>query len=279
MSVFETMIDQINAIYGPTVRGYQTEGSDPAIRNFNRKHAASHVLGNSFLEATRSLGVNKLAMPVMFSSDANYHLINQAVGHGYVGNNHNPNPAGLGLVTSQRGLALATPWSDAPAWIVVYVDPAASNVRVLSSGAGIWNRLPHGTVRQTVALIESEVDHLGGQFSIQNLWVATSPGARNFGTAPFRLDDRGMQMLSTGATAPYMEEFLRIDEEQAESEPPYVLDLSGLVRQLWLDQAIDPAKLFFDKRPNASVSSASKRVAEAQGRTSVSSELMAAALI
>ncbi len=284
MFVTLPMVEKINTTFGETVRGLLTEDSDPLVHNFNRS-ALPEILDSSFNEVKGALGAKQIALPPVFKSDANDRLINLAVGNGYVNGELNPNPAGMGLVTSRRRRALVTPWSDAPAWVAVYIDPKNPHVRVIASGTGIWNKLPYNTPHQTIALMQSEVEQLDGVFDIQNLWVTTSPGARAEGEWPFRLDAGGVAIALSGASAAHPEVIIEIVNPKVEPErvgkPPrdYALDLSGLVRELWLDLGVDEDKFFFDERPNAAVSRANKRAADAEGKTTWSSELIAISLL
>lgn len=280
------MVEAINGMFGETVRGLLTEGSDPAVHNFSRNSASPEILEASFDEVVEFLVAHEIALPREFKSDANDQLINLAVGNGYVNGGLNPNPAGMGLVTSRRRLALSTTWADAPAWVAVYVDPENPSVRVIASGSGIWRKLEFNTPAQTVALIKSEVEQLGGVFDIQNLWVTTSPGARADGQWPFRLDETGKGMALSGASAAHPDVIIELDNPTPEPErgdkPPrlYALDLSGLVAKLWEDQGVVEDKFFFDARPSAAVGRASKSAyADPAGATTWSSELIAISLV
>lgn len=278
-----TMVEKINKTYGEIVRGLQTEGSDPAVHNFSRNSASPEVLDSSFNEVRRALEAERIALPREFVPEANDRLINRAVDNGYVKGEDNPNPAGMGLVTSERNFALCTTWADAPAWVAVYIDPRNPAVRVIASGSGIWHLLRYGTLGQTVALIQSEVEQLEGAFDIQNLWVATSPGARAKGDWPFRLDEGGKAIVLSGASAGHADMVIKLEnptEEPERDDKPlreYALDLSGLVWELWLDQGVDANKLYFDDRTNGKL--ANKRAANAAGQTTWPSELIGISLL
>jgi hypothetical protein len=282
------MVEKINEMFGEIVRGLRSEDSDPAVHNFSRNSASSAILKSSFLELMGWLEAEQVALVSDFKPEANDRLINLAVGHGYVKGDLNPNPAGMGLVTRRRRRALSTTWADAPAWVAAYIDPKNPAVRVIASGSGIWHLLRYNTPYQTVALIQSEVEQLGGVFDIQNLWVTTSPGARAKGEWPFRLDEKGKGIVLSGTSAAHADVIIELDNPTDEpwrgDKPfrPYALDLSGLVGKLWMDQGIVEDKFFFDERPNALVGrgrGANKRAADAAGETTWSSEVIAISLI
>lgn len=264
-------IQQELGFYG--VSAIQTTGSDPRSYNFSRVSATPDVLATSFGQLKRRLGANSIAVPNKFMTDAYDQLINPALGDGFVGGALNPNPPGMGLVTDNRGLALATPWSDAPAWVTFYLNPVNPEVRVISSGTGIWNILKHGTVQQTVDQIQSKVESRGGKFDIRYLWVSTSPGARATGEWPFLLDAGGVSQLPSvrsfdDASLDYNP---IVQVGKLTDERPYALDLSGLVRQLWLETGMNERRLFFNKKTNAEVSPhASKRIADTKGEKAAS---------
>jgi hypothetical protein len=280
------MVATINGVFGKIVSGLQSEDSDPAVHNFSRNSAPPEILRQSFLHVMRTLEAEQISLVREFVSTTSDQLVNLAVGHGYVKGDLNPNPAGMGLVTSRRFCALSTTWADAPAWVAVYIDPENPAVRVIASGSGIWHQLRYGTPGHTVALMKSEVERLGGVFDIQNLWVSISPGARSTGRWPFRLDEKGVEIVLSGASAAHAEVIIELDnpsEEPWRGDKPlrrYALDLSGLARGLWLDQGVNTGKLFYDPRPNAVVGrGANKRAAEAAGETTWSSELIAICLL
>ena len=292
MLVILPMVREINARFGETVRGLLSENSDPAVRNYSRNSASPEMLDSSYVDLMEVLEADEIALVGDYRSEASGRLINLAVGHGYVKGGQNVNPVGMGLVTSRRKRVLATTWADAPAWVACYVDPENPAVRVVASGSGIWHLLRFDTPGQTVALIRSEVERQGGEFDIRKLWVTTSPGARSKGNWPFRLDEKGRTIVLSGPSAKHPEVIELLDNPTPEpwrvGKPPrpYAMDLAALVAKLWQDQGVvlrdeehPEGKLFFDDRPNAEVSRANKRAADAAGQTTWSSEVIAISLV
>lgn len=279
------MFDELSAVFDTEIaRGVLTVQSDPATFNVSRNSAMPELLDTSFWEIVQYLGGKGIALPREIKPGANGELVNFAQGHGFTKGPENKNSSGLVQVTSQRGLVLPMTWADAPAFIALYFDPANPHVRVIAAGSGIWHKLPDGTVRKTVAFIRKEVERLGGTFNIEHLWVSTSPGARAHGNWPFRLDDEGRNKVLRGDGAPYAGCLKLLADPQPEpwrGDKPlrrYALDLSGITARLWVAEGVLPEHLFFDRRPNASVSSANKRAADANGQMSWVSEALAICL-
>ncbi|MGH7928765.1 MAG: hypothetical protein ACREQV_13330, partial [Candidatus Binatia bacterium] len=133
---------------------------------FNRAGATPSQLSESFGYVARRLNVEpgSIAVPRDLEPEAG-ELIHFAAGPGYRAVGTNPNASGMGLLTAERGLALAALLSDAPAALVIH--PCG----VIAAVSGIWHQLPKGVVNRTIAHMRFQVEGRGKVFSLSHLRV------------------------------------------------------------------------------------------------------------
>lgn len=203
--------------------------------DFSRIRPGNDKLDWSFDTVAARLGAHSIGIPRGFASEDRTKLVNLYAGHGFRGDETNPNPSGMGLVTSDLDVMLAVTGADAPSATVSH--PSG----VIAAVSGIWHLLRYGTVRQTVALIERQVIDRGGVFRPQDLWVNLAAGARE---DTFLLDEAGRGKALAGDCAGFSNRVIRVFGK----ERPYGLDLSGLFYDLWLAEGVSPERIGFDPR-------------------------------
>src|ERR1700760_1566020 len=96
--------------------------------NFSRVTASPDELNRAFGDLQTTLGAIELGIPVAFKRSTTRPenpLVSTLMGHGFSGDSTtNPNPAGMGLVTSVPGCGLAVTYADAPSLTAVYAPPS-----------------------------------------------------------------------------------------------------------------------------------------------------------
>ena len=204
--------------------------------NFSRLSAEPHELDYAFGAVRLGLRAQHVAIPRGFAPEAGAPLVNLYAGPGYTGDDQNPNPEGMGIVTSEAGVAIAVTFADAPSATIAH--PAG----VIAAVSGIWHQLPNGTVRETIELMRHEVeDVLNDVFRPEHLFVNISAGARE---DTFLLDERVDERLLVGDCARYGHRVIRVFGQKRR----YGLDLSGLFYEMWRNQGIPRDQITFDAR-------------------------------